>query len=327
MLPKDMSLKGLQVFEALARSGSIAQAAAECGLSSPAVSQQVTRLEAAVGCALVDHARRPMQLTPEGRLFLQRARAALHELRRIRAELTVLRLSHLSELKIGVIEEFDSDVTPYLATALAGTLENCHLRLFTRPSHELRAMVKTGQIDVAIATSPGGGTDAVSEYPLLRDPFILVTPQDFVFDRADPLAALQNLPFLRYDSGQMIGRQIEAQLRRLRISLPNRFEIDSTQSIMALIANGSGWSIMTPLGYLRARRFADRTRAQPLPFAGFARRLSLFTSETWSETLAQDLATLLRGVLTPQIVAPAQALLPWLEGAFQVTPDESENAP
>ena len=51
---KGISLRGLEVFEALARSGSVAQAAVDTGLSQPAVSQQMRNLETALATPLVD---------------------------------------------------------------------------------------------------------------------------------------------------------------------------------------------------------------------------------------------------------------------------------
>ena len=63
MLMKGVTLRGLEVFEALAESGSVAKAAEGTGLSQPAVSQQMRNLEGALGVDLVDHGRRPMRLT------------------------------------------------------------------------------------------------------------------------------------------------------------------------------------------------------------------------------------------------------------------------
>jgi molybdenum-dependent DNA-binding transcriptional regulator ModE len=59
MLTKGVTLRGLEVFEALARTGSVAQASDLTGLSQPAVSQQMRNLETALGIDLVDHGRGP----------------------------------------------------------------------------------------------------------------------------------------------------------------------------------------------------------------------------------------------------------------------------
>ena len=77
MIKKGITLRGIEVFEALASRGSVAQAAALTGLSQPAVSQQISNLEAAMGAALIDHSTRPMRLTAAGESFLRHSGAAL----------------------------------------------------------------------------------------------------------------------------------------------------------------------------------------------------------------------------------------------------------
>ena len=64
MIAKGVTLRGLEVFEALASSGSVAQTAKMTGLSQPAVSQQLSKLEHALATDLIEHNRRPMRLTP-----------------------------------------------------------------------------------------------------------------------------------------------------------------------------------------------------------------------------------------------------------------------
>jgi LysR family glycine cleavage system transcriptional activator len=80
-------LNSLRAFEAIARTGSVTRAAAELGVTQPAVTQQLRRLEAALGLALV--ARRPggLALTPEGRRYAGRLRHAFDELKAATAEL------------------------------------------------------------------------------------------------------------------------------------------------------------------------------------------------------------------------------------------------
>ena len=67
MLMKGLSLRGLEVFEALADSGSVAQAAEMTGLSQPAVSQQVRNLEDHVGKRLFVRQGNQLLLTDAGR--------------------------------------------------------------------------------------------------------------------------------------------------------------------------------------------------------------------------------------------------------------------
>ncbi|TMM51669.1 LysR family transcriptional regulator [Sulfitobacter sabulilitoris] len=326
MLMKGVTLRGLEVFEALASSGSVAQASALTGLSQPAVSQQLRNLETALDTALVDHAKRPMRLTPAGVSFLVRTEAALAELRLAQSELTVMDLAHLSALSIGIIDDFDNDLTPRLATVLADSLTRCRFKMITAPSHELSEAMAEKRLHLAISASSGAVLDGVVEYPLARDPFILVTPRDRVRQGGDTMGQLGDLPFLRYEKEQLIGRQIEAHLARQQIVCAERFEIGSHLALMAMVARGIGWSVTTPLGFMRAARFHDQVDAHPLPFAPFARQISLFASADWAGRVPRDVAQTMRRLMQAHMIDPALIRLPWLAGELRILDSQDAGA-
>lgn len=317
-LAKGISLKSVAMFEVLAETGSIAETARRTGQSQPAVSQQLQRLEAALGATLVTHDTRPMDLTNAGRTFLVRARESLRQLRLARTELDMLDLRHLSSLRIGIIEDFDSEITPALVTTLSQNLSNCHFRQVSAASHELARLLDEGRLDmiVAAATEPASGTRA--EYPLLRDPFVLVAPRDFEIDPVDPWTGLRALPFLRHDRDMLISRQIDAQLARAKIDLANRFEIGPIQSMMGLVASGAGWAITTPLSWQRAQRFQPRIAVHPLPLPKFARRISLFARADWAGKVPGDIAATLRAMLRQTVLREGLERLPWLGDSYRV---------
>lgn len=318
MLMKGVTLRGLEVFEALAGTGSVAQTAEITGLSQPAVSQQLRNLEKALGADLVDHGRRPMRLTPAGRSFLARTEVVLSELRRAQSELTVMDLTHLSTLSIGLIDDFDNDLTPRLVTILADSLTKCRFKLITAPSHEISAAMAARQLHIAIAASTGELHGSVVEYPLVRDPFLLIAPKGAVKNPDDILRDLHDLPLLRYAREQLISRQIEAHLARQKLDFEERFEIGSHLALVAMVARNIGWSVTTPLGYMRAARFHDQIDAYPLPFTPFSRTISLFAGADWADRVPRDVAQIMRRLVQSQMIDPAVSRLPWLAGQLRV---------
>lgn len=318
MVMKGVTLKGLEVFEALAESGSVAKAAEITGLSQPAVSQQMRNLETALGVDLVDHGRRPMMLTPAGRAFLGRTRAVLRELRLAGSELTVMDLAHLSVLNLGVIDDFDNDLTPRLVTMLAESMTKCRFKLITAPSHEIRAEIVARRLHLGIAAGTGEVMPGVVEYPLVRDPYILVCARGAVAQAGGIDALMASLPLLRYDRAQLIGRQIEAHLARQKLEFPERFEIGAHLSLMTLAARGVGWAITTPLGYMRAARVHDRVEVHPVPFKPFARTISLYAGADWADEVPRNVARTMKMLVSDMVIGPAWAKHPWLEGDLRI---------
>ncbi|WP_037310574.1 LysR family transcriptional regulator [Ruegeria halocynthiae] len=311
MVMKGLSLRGLEVFEALARTGSVAQAAEITGLSQPSVSQQLRNLENVLGTELVDHGRRPMRLTQAGRSFLTRTETILAELQMAQSELTVMDLGHLTTLSIGLIDDFDNDLTPRLATLLADSLTRSKFKLITLPSLEIFEELESQRLHLAVSAHSGEVLEGVVEYPLVQDPFILVAPKGAV-------DATRDLPFLRYAREQLISRQIEAHLARQQLEFEERFEIGSHLAMMAMVAQGLGWAITTPLGYMRAARFHDGMDVHPAPFGESSRMISLFTRTDWSDQVPQEVAGMIRRLMRSQIVDPALAHLPWLSDRLKV---------
>lgn len=322
MLKKGVTLRGIEVFEALAQNGSVAQTALVTGLSQPAVSQQMRNLEAAIGAELVDHGRRPMRLTLAGQMFLRRATSALSELRQAQSEVTVMDLAHLEELSLGIIDDFDDDLTPRLATILADSMAGCRFRMITDGSNELAQAMTMKELHMAISADTGMASDGIVAYPMVRDPFIIVAPAQLTHTAAQLISEETSLPFLRYANEQLISKQITSHLDVAGITLGSRFEIGSHLALMSMVARGIGWAITTPLGYMRAARFQDQMQVLALPLPEATRHISLFASTEWSGPVPRDIATTMRRLMQAHMIGPATSALPWLAEHFYLMEDE-----
>ena len=316
MKKSQLSLKWLEVFQLIARSGSAQEAAEQAGLSVSTVSHHLSKLEETLGTPLFDHGRRPMPLTPAGAGFLRHVDEAMRLLRQAEIEVQSGPLSQTRKLSLALVEDFDSEVAPELARILQAHMPECRFRHLTRPSHEILSLLRNQDVDIGVATQPQFSQPGLVETPLLRDPFVLAVPLDDTTAPEDYLAGASPLPFLRYSGNQIIGSMIEAQLRRLRLDLPNRFEFESNQSIMNMVAEGCGWAITTPACYARARRFHRQLRLVPFPGKGFTRTLSVFTPEIHDQAATDTVIATLRQLIQTRAIIPAVAQLPWLDGQF-----------
>jgi len=323
VLLKGLTLRGLEVFETLARTGSVAVTADRLGLSAPAVSQQLRNLSQALGVELVDHSRRPMVLTPAGRLFLGRAEVALQALRAGQRGLTMLDLADLSALSLGVIEDFENEVTPQLATDLAEAMTQCAFRLVTGASHALQGQIARRDLDIAICAAGHPDPTGSLTHALIDDPYILAVPKGI--DVSGGLASLSGLTFLRRDPDQVMGQQIERFIAVAGLNLPQRFEMDSNQSISALVAGGTGWTITTPLSLLRAGRFAGGIDAHPLPGAPMSRRIVLYATGDWTGPIPAQIAARARDLIEDHFARPGRDRMPWLSDSFRVQRPDGSN--
>ncbi|WP_241525777.1 LysR family transcriptional regulator [Pseudophaeobacter leonis] len=110
-----LSMRWLEVFLLAARTGSIQKTAAESGLSPSTVSQHLHSLQDSLGVALLDHSKRPMQLTSAGVIFARYVEDVIRLIRRGETELTTGNWAESRDLRFGMVDDFDSEVAPELA--------------------------------------------------------------------------------------------------------------------------------------------------------------------------------------------------------------------
>ena len=307
-----VTLWAIEVFLAVAEERAISAAARRLGVSPSAISQQLTGLEAALGAALLDRTARPMALTPAGAMFRRHAQTILNAEAEARAELAMADLSGLTTLRLGMIEDFDAEVTPRLLSALAAELRGCRFLLETGASHRLLDQLDARALDIAVTADLGqaGSDEGWREvHPLLAEPFVAVTPRGRAWD---------SLPLIQYTARHLMGRQIAAHLARHNLRLAHRLELDSYHAILAMVAGGEGWSILTPLALHHAARFREAVDVAPLPFAALERTLSLSARSGVLQDMPGQIAQRLRGLIGDLVVAPALREWPWMADRLRV---------
>ncbi len=316
--PGKFSLWAIEIFVAAVEEGSVSLAAKRLGASVSSISQQLTNLETALGATLLDRSKRPQQVTSAGALFLRRAQTILSETNQAKAELAVFNFSQMTRLRLGMIDDFDADVTPALMSTLAQDMKGCQFLLESGSSYALAEALESRSMDVIVAADLDITATWMEVYPLLADPFVLAAPKGMIDQSMPVLDQLLKHPFIRYSSRQMMGRQIEAHLARQRINLPNRFEFDSYHAILSMVASNAGWTVTTPLGYLRAQRFHDAVDILPLPFKALSRNISLIARKDAMERIPRDIANRLRPMITDMLVVPCVAEFDWLADKLRI---------
>ncbi|MEM6481999.1 MAG: LysR family transcriptional regulator [Pseudomonadota bacterium] len=322
MKTTDLSLKWLEIFVAIARSGSVQEAAQETGISISTASHHLRRLEESLGVQLFDHGRRPLRVTPAGAAFQQQIDTALKLIRRAEAGVRAGDLAETRQLSLALIEDFDADIAPELARMLTTAMPRCRFSHLTRPSHEIISLLREQRIDIGVAACPETLPPELSETPLVRDPYVLARPANGAPDAEALWRGEGELPFLRYAPDQVMARQIDAQLRRLKHAQPDGHVFDSNQTLMRLVAEGAGWTITTPMNYLRAGPWHRQIALAPFPGRRFARSLSLFTTDLTDMAVAQRVTGLLRQLIAQRAVKPALAMMPWLATEFRILEEQ-----
>ncbi|WP_147102959.1 LysR substrate-binding domain-containing protein [Nesterenkonia populi] len=146
------TLRQLEVFDAVAREGTI-NAAAKALMASPsAVAGALTELERSVGVQLTVRRRaHGVRLTAAGRRFARGATALLHEARGLQLAAEAQADDDISgEVTIGCYIPLAAGVLPALLQGLERRYPNIQPRFVTGDQNELHTAAWNGEIDVAL---------------------------------------------------------------------------------------------------------------------------------------------------------------------------------
>lgn len=313
---KDLSLKSLEVFQACARHGTLRSVSQALGISTSTAAHHLRRVEDHLCLALLDHDRKPMVLTPAGQSFLREIEPALAALRQAEANAKTNVARAAGQLRFGTIEDFESEIVPDLAVFLTKILPNFEFSYHIDPSLSILEMLQDRALDIAIVASPSVVLTNVNYSPILRDPFVLLVPEDcphspeeLIFDNVD-------FPFLRFNKSQMIAQQIEAQLQRMQLVLPERLHLGNNETLMAMVAAGAGWAITTPLLYARGERFHKHVRMHRFPEKQFSREIALAWTADCPEHIRQMVAEELYKLIEIHAITSVHSSHPWLKDSF-----------
>jgi len=245
-----LSLTHLKVLEAVARHGSVTEAAKELHYSQPSVSHHLGRLEADTGAKLIQRVGRGIRLTPEGELLAQRATEILGRLDAAAVELAARVGLSSGRVRLAGFQTVLSTLVPQAAAELSRSHPGIELNLVDAHPAVGLDMLRSGHVDIALifrnADTPPDENEGFRLTHLLDDPIYLITDQ--------PGQRLED----HRDSAWVGGceRCRAATLtacRRAGFSPRIAFTCDDTVIAQALVAAGIGVAIVNELA-LRAHR-------------------------------------------------------------------------
>lgn len=236
-----MDTRYLQSFVAVAKYGSMAEAARHLDLTPAAIAARVKALEEELGQPLIQRSGRSVRPTPSGLKLLDRARNVLRDIRDLRA--IVSDDAALGELRLGVFVSAMTSVMPPVLKRLYDAYPN--LSIFVSPGNsvELCRQVASGALDAAIVVEPQFAVGKGCEFEsLLEEPLVVVAPMALKDRKAHDL--LRNEPFIRYDRTVLGGQLADRYLRDQAIAVRQRLEIDGLMAIAGLISQGLGVGLL-----------------------------------------------------------------------------------
>lgn len=244
-----MELTPLRQFRAIAQAGHMTRAAEALGVTQPALSAMLRKLEEEVGAELLHRTGRGVELTEAGRVFLEHAEEAL---RRVDGGVGAVR--ELMGLERGSIRVGGgATATTYLLPPVVSTFHRRHpgVRFFIREagSRVIAQAVLSGELDLGIVTMPievPGGRDLMIT-PWVEDELRLIVPPGhrLASRRSYRWSDLTDEDMVGFEAGSAVRSVIDREIAQRAIRLDVVMELRSIESIKSMVAAGIGVGLIS----------------------------------------------------------------------------------
>lgn len=239
-----MSLQKYRALVAAVETGSISRAAEQLGYTQSAVSRMIADLEDQWGMEVLSRGKGGVQLTSSGQQLLPVLRAIAADCAQLENTVRELHGMQTGTIRLGTFTTAADRWLPDLLRGFAQTYPNITFTLHNSESYdEIADWIRRGQVDCGFVRLPAAND--LQTYFLKEDMLVAVLPVDHPLAGVPvfPVASLEGEPFIRLRE----DREIRSFLEHLPAPPQVRYEVTSDHSILSMVENGLGISIMHSL--------------------------------------------------------------------------------
>jgi DNA-binding transcriptional LysR family regulator len=272
-----LTTRSLEVFVAVARSGTMSAAAEQLGMTQPAVSQLINQMETALHVQLFDRSKRPLVLTLHGAALVEPARAIVSGIERFGQALQWGLGGEMPLLRIGMLNSFAETIGPGVFAELRRNA--AQLTIDSGFSATRMRAVADRELDFVITSDESPLLPGVSMAPILTEPFLIVAPESYAGDPRAIKPLSETLDLIRFGRDPFMNSRFDQTLRAWGISPTHRYHLDTHAAVLEMVASGIGWTILPPLAVYRAITRGDRFRVAPYPEQSMKRVMMVIARE------------------------------------------------
>jgi DNA-binding transcriptional LysR family regulator len=265
----------LRLFKEIAATGSMSKGAKLCGVTQSAASQHVQEVERRLGASLLDRSKRPLELTPAGKLYADFCRDVMRQedefqlaLERLKQE--VEGTVHVASIYSVGLSEMSRLSEEYSASHPTARLEVEYMR-----PDKVYAAVSSGQADLGLVSYPESSREIAAIAWRDEEMRLAMAPEHALANRELVMAAdLDGVDFIGFDEDLSIRREIDRFLRSRGVTVHMVMHFDNIQMIKEAVALGSGVSIL-PARSMQAEIERGRLVAVSLEAPGLVRPVGI----------------------------------------------------
>jgi DNA-binding transcriptional LysR family regulator len=237
----NFDLQQLQAFIAVAERGSFRAAAEHIHLSPPALSRRIEKLESIIGARLFNRTTREVELTSLGRVFLERARAAIDDLESAILGISDIAATRSGRVTVACVPSAAIYFLPQVISSFSAKYPSIRIRVIDESMNQTLQSVLAGESDFGIGFMNTLMPEIAFE-GIHDDPFVVAMRRDH------PLAKRAALTWSQIESERLISVARSSGNRQLLDDVMSKvglnphfaFEVSHIGTLLGMVEAGLG---------------------------------------------------------------------------------------
>lgn len=240
-----LDLRQLEVFEAVARHGSITRAAEELRVTQPAVSIQLKKIEERTGLALIERVGRKLHLTDAGEELRRHAERMARDLVDLEESLLLYRGVRRGRLRLAVVSTANYFLHDHL-TAFKNHFPDIDVNLKVANRDAILHALETNQADLSITGQPPDDADVVARR-FMDNPLVVIAPPDHPLagQKRITLAQFAREPLVIREQGSGTRGAVERVLGERNLTFQASCVLSTNEAVKQAVRAGLGLAVIS----------------------------------------------------------------------------------
>lgn len=242
-----MTIQQIKYVLAAAQYAHFEKAAESCFITQSTLSTMINKLEEEIGVFIFNRKTKPVTITKEGELLIERMRILHYEFESLQNTVQELKGELVGELRIAIIPTIAPYLLPLFLADFAKKFPRVKMIVSEMTTSNIQRSLKSRAIDVAILAIPLADPQ-LNEVELYEEPFLVYDCRSSQVKKTTSVGELDfaNLWFL--EDGHCLSTQVK-QICELSSDAPNKnvnfqFKAGSLDSLMRFTKANNGITIL-----------------------------------------------------------------------------------
>lgn len=249
-----VTVRQLEIFNAVAESGQVTKAAKNLFLTQSAVSLALSEMENQLGGSLFDRSGRSMKLNDRGRFFLPLSRDILDKLEDLDSLMNEKDGQFAGTLQLVASSTIGNYVLPYLITAFKSLHPDVHFNMLVCNTKSAEKLILERSVDLGFVEGEVSH-EQVSVTSWFQDELVLITRAKDESDTrmvCDVRTDLKKYRWVMREAGSGTAQTFKSKLGKHVTDLNVAMELGHTEAIKKAVEAGAGIGCLSNLTVCRA---------------------------------------------------------------------------